>query len=239
MYMKRRFTAYWIFLAAAFAGCDLQEGDNESMLIFSKDFDFNSEQHDWIPGFADYPAGPDDSAHFELRYSYTEPPTESILTKRAVMLSGNNLNRDLFMYLKRKITGLKPDTDYTITFSVELASNLNPDQYSTSEGSVYLKAGASASEPKSVIASGVHIVTIDKGNDDTAGEDVVNLGDIMTPEISTGYTLVSLNNTMANRRFVARTNSKGELWLIIGTDSNLAGTTSVYYTRINVVFSAS
>ena len=209
------------------------------MLIFSKDFDFSTEQHDWIPGFSDYPAGPDDSARFELRYSYTEPVSPSKLTKRSVMLSGNNLNRDLFMYLKRKITGLKPDTDYTITFSVELASDLNPSQYSPTSGSVYLKAGATASEPESIVQSGSHILNIDKGENNSAGEDVVTLGDILTPEISTGYTLVNLNNTMTNRRFVTRTNADGELWLIIGTDSNLAGTTSVYYTRINVVFSAS
>ena len=70
------------------------------------------------------------------------------------------------------------------------------------------------------------------------GEDMVNLGDILMPENSSGYTLISLNNSMANYRFTSKTNSAGELWLIIGTDSNLEGTTSVYYTRINVLFSA-
>lgn len=207
------------------------------MLIFSHDFDFSEGAHDWIPGFADYPAGPDDSILFELRYAYTEPVKDSKLTKRSVMLSGKNLNQDLFMYLKKKVTGLKPDTDYTITFNVELASNLNKTQYANT-GSVFLKAGATAMEPHRIVQSGNYVMNIDKGNHNAPGEDMVNLGDILMPENSTGYTLISLNNSMANYRFTSKTNSRGELWLIIGTDSNLEGTTSVYYTRINILFSA-
>lgn len=237
--MKRCLKLYWIIFAVSFAGCDFQEDDEASLSIFSKDFDFSTEQHEWIPGFADYPAGPDDSARFELRYSYMEPVSSSMLTKRSVMLSGNNLNSDLFMYLKRKVAGLKPNTDYTITFNVELASNLDLSQYSPTSGSVYLKAGASAGEPVSVVVSDSYRLNIDKGNNERAGEDMINLGDLMVAENSTGYTLITLNNTLANKRFVARTNAGGELWLIIGTDSSLTGTTTVYYTRINVVFSAS
>ena len=44
---------------------------------------------------------------------------------------------------------------------------------------------------------------------------------------------------MANNRYVAKTNSDGELWLIVGTDATVEGTAKVFYTRITVVFSAS
>src|SRR5690606_6482868 len=140
-YMNRRFRFYWIILVLTFVGCDLKEDEEPSLWIVSKDFDFSAEQYDWIPGFADYPAGPDDSARFDRRHSYMLPDGDVMLAKSSIMLSGNNRNRDLFMYLKRKISGLKPNTDYTITFSVELASNLHLSQSSPGSGSVYLKAG--------------------------------------------------------------------------------------------------
>ncbi|HEU5145726.1 MAG TPA: hypothetical protein VFT90_03390, partial [Chryseosolibacter sp.] len=71
------------------------------------------------------------------------------------------------------------------------------------------------------------------------GEDMISLGDIYADSNGASYALVSRNNTMSNSRYVAKTNSNGELWLIIGTDSSLGGVTTLYYTRINVVFSAS
>jgi hypothetical protein len=221
-----------------FSACSLDEGDKLALLIFSEEFDFNEGEHGWIHGFSDYPADPADSSLFDLTYAYTDDLPESILTKRSIMLSGKNLNKDLFMYLKKEITGLKPDTDYTLTFNVELASDLSSNSADKS-GSVFLKAGAILTEPKSVIASGNYVMNIDKGDQEAAGKDMVSLGDIATPTTNTGYTLISRNNIMADSRCVARTNSDGSLWLIIGTDSNLEGTTTVFFTRVSIVFSAS
>lgn len=226
----------FIFLTA-FYSCDLEEKDPSALLIFTQDFDFNEGEHAWQAGFADYPAAPEDSSLFQLRHAYTDP-VDSKLTKRSVMLSGRNVNRDLFMYLKKKIDNLQPNTDYTITFNVELASDLK-QVLSESGGAVYLKAGASNSEPKSLIEAGSYIMNIDKGNAGSAGEDMISLGDLFAASTNTEYALINLNNTMANSRYVARTNSNGELWLIIGTDASCEGTTKVFYTRIKVVFSAS
>jgi len=240
--MKLCSKAILVAFLAFFSACSLDEGDPAALLIFSEDFDFNEGEHAWLHGFADYPADPEDSTLFELRYAYTdELPDElpgSKLTKRSIMLSGKNLNKDLFMYLKKEIVGLKPDTDYTLTFKVELASDLSSTM-AGDVGSVYLKAGATTAEPKSVIAGGYHVMNIDKGNQDASGLDMVSLGDIASPTPSTGYTLISRNNIMANSRYVARTNADGTLWLIIGTDSNLEGTTKVFFTRVSIVFSAS
>ena len=237
--MKLCRAAFWLIILMAVASCAQDEGDQAPMLIFTQDFDFNNSEHGWGHGFADYPSNPEDSTLYELRYVYTDQPLDSKLTKRSLMLSGKNLNHDLFMYLKRKVNGLRPDTDYIITFNVELASNLDISQYN-SAGSVFLKAGATHTEPKSVIESGYYIMNIDKGNQNVAGEDMISLGDILTSGSgSSGYTLISRNNAMGSLRYEARTNSRGELWLIIGTDSSLEGTTTLFYSRINVVFSVS
>ena len=218
-------------------GCGSREDDNPKLLLLTEDFDFNRSMHGWDAGFADFPANAADAAQYELKYAYSEP-VESKLTKRSVMLSGRNLNRDLFMYLKRKIEGLEPNKEYTLTFNVELASHMNATVPSPG-GAVYLKVGASRLEPKSVIDGANYSMNIDKGDDGSPGSDMISLGDISTTTAGTSYLLVSRNNSMTNSRYVARSNSDGELWLIIGTDSNLEGRIAHYYTRIYVVFSAS
>ena len=220
-----------------FSGCTLEESDSHQLLLFTKDFDFNQGIHGWDAGFADFPSDPEDSTAFALRAGYSEP-IDSKLTKRSLMLSGNNRNNDLFMYVKKKVDGLKPNSDYTLTFAVELASDLNA-ALSTSGGALYLKVGASNMEPRSVIDRGQYVMNIDKGNQAMAGEDMISLGDIYAESNGASYALVSRNNSMSNSHYIARTNSRGELWLIIGTDSGLGGVTTLYYTRISVVFSAS
>lgn len=221
------------------AGCNFEEDEPGSLLIFTRDFDFNESDHDWKPGFADFPAGPADSTLFELQFAYTDQRSESKLSKRSLMLSGNNLNEDLFMYVKKKIHGLRPDTEYTITFSVELASSVHPALFPASTGSVYLKAGATAVEPRSVIERDHFVMNIDKGSQATSGADMISLGNIRSPQSPSGYSLISRSNTMANSRYVARSSSNGELWVIVGTDSGMRGTTAVFYSRITVVFSTS
>ena len=235
--MKLRRKPFLIICMAIFSACGLDDKNEATLSIFTEEFDFNVQQHEWIPGFADYPSDPEDSSLFELKSAYTDP-LESKLTKRSVMLSGKNMNKDLFMYIKKKIGDLKPSTDYTLTFTVELASDLNAAS-ATTGGSVFLKAGATHAEPMSVIVAGNYVMNIDKGNQDSPGADMITLGDLILTGASTNYSLITRSNTMANSRYVVRTNPKGELWLIIGTDATVGGTTKVFYTKVNVVFSAS
>ncbi|HET9486968.1 MAG TPA: hypothetical protein VFO54_06020 [Chryseosolibacter sp.] len=232
--MKLCRIAPWVIFLGLFSSCSFEVEDKD--LILSMNFDFNESDHGWKHGFAEYPAGPDDSALYELKYAYTDQPAGSLLTKRSIMLSGKNLNQDLFMFLKKKITGLKPDTDYTITFNVDLSSQCSGAN--ATAGSVYLKAGAMGREPVRVNQSGYYVMNIDKGDQDVEGQEVVSLGNIV-PASNTTYSLITLNNnSLTNSRYISRTNADGELWLIIGTDSNLEGTASFFYNRINVAFSA-
>jgi len=103
-----------------------------------------------------------------------------------------------------------------------------------------LKAGAAGTEPKKVIEGNQYALNVDKGNQSSPGENTVVLGDIAVDYNTTDYTLITRNNTsMYNSPFIAKSNSKGEMWLIVGTDSGFEGITTVYYTKVNVVFSAS
>jgi hypothetical protein len=234
--MKRAGHYFCFVLFVFLASCST--GPEDSIQIVSHTFDFSESQYDWTHGFSDFPSSPDDSAFYELKFCYANLDTGA----HALMLSGNNHSDDLFMFIKKKLTGFEPNRTYTVTFEVELASDATEGSLGAggSPGeSVFLKVGATGIEPKSVIDNNFHVMNIDKGAQAESGEDMLTVGDIATPQNSTGYTIINRSNSTANysHPFVAVSNSKGELWLIVGTDSGFEGVTTVYYTSISAVFS--
>ena len=222
-------------------GCDLSEDDN-GFLVFSKSFDFSISQDEWQVDFTDFPSGPNDSSYYELKFAYTDRPSNLGENQKSIMISGNNYSDDLFMFMKKKLTGLNPNTDYALVFEIELASNA-PKGIVTAGGapgdSVYLKAGATGTEPKKVIEGNQYTLNIDKGYESDPGENTVVLGNIASSYGAEEYSLITRNSASGNNSpLIAKSNSKGEMWLIVGTDSSFEGITTVYYTRVNVVFSA-
>lgn len=237
--MKTCGKLFGVMLSIVLGSCSLSK-DEGSILVSSYSNDFAVSQDDWQVDFSDFPAGIEDSAFYELKFAYTDRPA-STGSGKSVMLSGNNHSDDLFMFMKKKLTGLSPNTDYTVVFDVELASNA-PRGYSGVGGSpgesVFLKAGASGMEPKKVIESKQYTFNLDKGNQSSSGLMATVLGNIATTESSTDYELITRSNASSNAApFIARSNSDGEIWLFVGTDSGFEGITTVYYTRVNVVFS--
>jgi len=226
-------------LVVGLVSCDLS-ADEGGILVFTHTFDFSREMGDWEVDFSDFPANPADSTDYELESAYTDRPANLGANLKSIMISGNNHSDDLFMFMKRKITGLSPNTDYAIVFDVELASNAPKGAAGIGGApgeSVFLKAGAIGMEPKAVIDKNQHVLNVDKGNQATPGESTVMLGDIAVTPYAEAYALITRTNSGSQSPFVARTNSKGELWLIVGTDSGFEGVTTVYYTRVNVIFS--
>lgn len=222
------------------SGCGLSD-DQGGIVVFSETFDFSTSQSDWVVDFTDFPAGTYDSVDYELVFAYTDRPANLGSNLKSMMLSGNNHSDDLFMFMKKKITGLTPNTDYTIVFDVELASNAPKGAVGIGGApgeSVFLKAGATGIEPKKVIEGTQYTLNVDKGNQGSSGETTVVLGDIAVGYDTQEYTLINRSNALNNPNpFIAKSNSKGELWLMVGTDSGYEGTTTVYYTKISAVFS--
>jgi hypothetical protein len=229
-----------VLLVVFSTSCAFDEDPGFRIIAYT--FDFSTSTHGWVPGFADYPAGPDDSTFYELKFDHITRPNS---TKKAIFLSGNNHSDDLFMYIKTQLVNLDPNTEYTITFDVEFASDAKKGSVGAggSPGeSVFMKVGASATEPKSVIENENYVLNIDKGNQAQAGDDMVVIGDIAGPADSEGYVLLNRSNgPYSNNNYqtpvVATTNSNGELWLIIGTDSGFEGVTNLYYATLNIVLS--
>ena len=110
-----------MLLIALFCSCSFSD-DNPSISVFTASFDFSQAQGAWQGDFSDLPANEDDSTFYELKVAYTDLPS-NLGSKKSMMLSGNNHSDDLFMFMKRKITGLIPNTCYTLVFEIELASD--------------------------------------------------------------------------------------------------------------------
>jgi hypothetical protein len=230
--MKAMFKVFFFAVFLGLAGC-MADADSAGISIFSQDFDFSENQHGWQHGFAEYPAGPDDSTYYELQYAYQREPGG----RPAIMLSGNNRSTELFMYLKRKLDGLNPNTVYTLTFNVSLFSDAQQSGIIAAGESVYLKVGATAIEPKSLIDRNRFIMNIDKGALIESGDDMITIGDLATPT-GTYSQITRSNSTNAATPFRVKSNSRGEIWLIVGTDSGASGKTTLYYSKIYLTLSA-
>lgn len=206
-----------------------------SSLVFS--WDFSQGTSNWLGGFADYPVGEED--FYELDFGLRSLPS-NLGGETSLFITGNNHSDDLFMYFRNVVTGLAPETTYSVKFNVELASNA-PDGSigigGSPANSVYLKAGVTQFEPLATIApdSNFWLLNADKGNQSQSGQDALLLGDIAKPDDGTfDYALITRDNSA--QPFTFRTDNSGSAWLFFGTDSGYEGTTALYYTNFRAEF---
>ncbi|MCY3880495.1 MAG: hypothetical protein OXG61_00050 [Chloroflexi bacterium] len=213
--------------AAVPASVDAQEAE-ETRYTFS----FENDAEGWVVDFADLPAdAPQDL--YELDGGHR--PLPEGLDGSGIYVQGHNRSDDLFMFLKRQVGGLRPDTEYVVSISIDLATSIPPGLVGIggSPGeSVYVKAGASPVEPVTSEDDIGHLrLNIDKGNQARGGEAMVVVGDITHPDASRDtYAIKTLTN--AEQPLTVRTDGEGRLWLIVGTDSGFEGFTTLYYAGI-------
>ena len=206
------------------------------------DYTFEEDQQGWVTDFADLPADYD-PVIYELDSGWGSLP--SGLVGNAIYLSGHNRSDDLFMFLKVQVDGLKPNTIYQVLFSINLASN-TPEGMMGIGGSpgesVFVKAGATTHEPQVITDDQDWLrMNIDKGNQASEGEDMINLGTISNPNIDldtfTGEEYALMTLTREGRSFEVVSDAQGKVWWIAGTDSGFEGPTSVYYDKISIQMS--
>jgi hypothetical protein len=201
-------------------------------------YDFISGYDGWIGDFADYP--PADSILYQLEYTRTTLPAPLNTSKYALKIAGTNRSDDLFMFIKRKITGLIPNTTYQLQVQVNFASKAPTNAIGVGgppgEG-VRMKAGATKTEPNKIIIGSYYRMNIDKGNQSIPGANMDTIGHVGVSDTTTKFTLINRNNTA--RLFTITTNSNGEVWVCIGTDSGFEGRTTLYYNQITLTFTNS
>lgn len=201
-------------------------------------FDFEDDAEGWIVGFADLPVDFDQSI-FELDHGHR--PLPDGLGGSGIYVQGHNRSDDLFMFVKRQVGGLRPNTSYMVSVAIDLATNVPAGLVGIggSPGeSVFVKAGASTVEPMAGEGDNQHLrMNIDKGNQARGGKSMVVLGNVAHPEVQgRKYRIKTLDNK--DLPLEVDTDSEGRVWLIVGTDSGFEGLSALYYARIDYVLSA-
>jgi hypothetical protein len=212
--------------------------DDQLVELIEFAYHFEEDAEGWTTGFADLPVDYDEDI-YELDSEHAQLPAG--LEGSGIYIQGHNRSDDLFMFLKTQVDGLKPETTYQVSFVIDLATNVPAGLVGIggSPGeSVFVKAGATTIEPLvEEDASGHLRMNIDKGNQSSEGQDMINLGDIAHPELGASageeYRIKNLNSD--GRSFEVATDLDGGLWFIVGTDSGFEGPTALYYSQISVL----
>lgn len=221
-----------IVLVVALVCCSAEQ----EVKVYSASYSFVSSDQEWTGGFSDYPI---DSTGYHLQFELDTLPykvnTDS--TKKGLRISGINGGDELFMFIKRKFSGLQKNTTYQLLFNVRLASNapLGEVDGGVPGENVFVKVGGLTEEPETEIVSGYYRMNLDKGDLSENGGDMVTIGNVGVATTTVDYALITRSNSQSNSVLVT-TNAEGELWLIVGTDSGFEGKTTLYYTQVDVYF---
>ncbi|AKD02739.1 hypothetical protein POKO110462_00380 [Pontibacter korlensis] len=223
----------WALLSLG-CGEDDESDTNPIKPIEKLTYTFEQGAEGWQGGVSDYPKDWD-RERLEFIFEHADLPETINEGGQGMKISGRNISDDLFMFMKRQITGLQPNHKYRVTFLVELAS-MYPEQSVGIGGSpgasVYLKAGGATIEP-APIEAGTNIgMNIDKGNQAQGGRDMKVLGTVGIPGEAFEYQLIQRDNRQDPIEIT--TDSNGSLWVIVGTDSGFEGTTTLYYNTVMV-----
>jgi hypothetical protein len=169
-------------------------------------------------------------------------PEEIDSSRSGFYLQGMNRSDDLFMFVKKHLgfeDGIEPNQAYRISFELRFASNAPTGCFGVggSPGdSVYLKAGATADEPVALLDTlGEIRLTADKGQQANGGKDAGVVGTIAngTPCEGSSYPYVRVRKEYAHAREI-RTDDRGSMWLLLGTDSGFEGLTGLYLESIAI-----
>lgn len=189
----------------------------------------------WTGDFADYPVN--DSVFYQLEFTRENLPSPLNQQEFGLKTKGNNHSDDLFMFIKKKITGLNPNSNYQLIMEVTFASKAPTNAIGIGgppgEG-VTLKAGASITEPKKIIEYGDYRMNIDKGNQSQSGKDMEAIGHVGISDTTSVFNLKTLSNSATPR--IIQTGPSGEIWVCFGTDSGFEGTSTIFYHTINLEF---
>lgn len=228
-------TRTWRRLAAIFAlllwGC--MEDGGEGADIQRIYTDFSNGTDGWQAGFSEYNGDNAEIYELEEGVSPLPPPLdEAVMGYR---ISGINRSDDLFMFLTKRMQGLKPGTTYNGRFKLQIASDARSGGVGAGGApgeSVGLGIGLTVDQPVSAPdENNFYRMNIDKIQQCcTDGEDMVIIGDVANGTDEYVYILIERAG-----EFAATTDHQGVLWVIIGTDSGYEGKTTLYYTNIEVV----
>ena len=225
---------YYIFSIICMLSACKKSSNNSPSTGNQYEYNFSAGAEGWIGDFADYPNEPSVEQFYQLEFSHTGLPAPLNTTDGALRLSGINKSDDLFMFIKKKITGLEAGKKYTVNLTIDFATDVanNMVGIGGSPGeSVFVKAGAVALEPKKMINTSENWfrMNIDKNNQSNSGNDMKVIGNFANGTKVNTYTIKQLSTITP---ITVQANPQGEIWLVVGTDSGFEGRTTIYYNSV-------
>ncbi|RYU94696.1 hypothetical protein [Emticicia agri] len=215
---------------AILASCTKEETTTPQLSLNDQ---FNVSTTGWSADFADYPVG-QETFYELLTKKDAKLPAPLDTLKKGFLVSGNNHSDDLFMFLTKKMTGLKANQTYKGTFEVEFASNAPDGSFGVGGSpaeSVYVGIGLTSVEPKKVANTTtknyeMNIKKIQQAND---GQDMKVIGNVANGTTENKYKIIKRTG-----EFTGKSDANGNIWVIVGTDSGFEATTALYYTGVKV-----
>lgn len=226
------------FLQSCIDDTDIGDTGNDPNFIFA--YTFGGGQNDWVDGITEYPLYLEDSLQYTVEMA--EVPSSITTEDSLLRVSFVDSVGETFTFLKIQVGELSPSTVFDVELEIELAAS-NLDAAGTTyddDMEVHVKAGVFENEPTIIDADDsefgfeTKVLDIDKGNNTDAGDDMVFLGTLQMPEPRASTALARGNNSGNLLR--ASTDAGGNMWLLIGLDSETKMHQAYYYSKITVFY---
>lgn len=195
-------------------------------------FSFANDAAGWEAGHADYPVGKEPEIGFTSGHGPVGPELPGV---SGLYTSARNVSDDEFMYIFRLVTGVAPNTAYKVEVAITFATNAPPGCLGVGgapgEG-VTIKAGATPVKPASVANAQNQVrVNFDKGNQTQSGASAVAIGNFAQDAPGDCLNPVYKPKTLSTSGHgpTVTSDSSGQLWLVLGTDSGFEAATKIYY----------
>lgn len=189
----------------------------------------------WIGGIADYP----DSLYTRLNFTSEYAPLYGVFpsgNNRVFRISANNPHSDLFYYVAKKFEGFEPNSRYKIATTFELQAAMLTDTLGSFPLDIYFKMAGSQVAPNTfkLFDSQYYTLNLNKGEREDEGTGFMFL---MRPNDNISKEKpVIIRYSDNSRSKIFETNSKGELWVVLGIDSSIPLEMSYSFNTIAVFF---
>lgn len=224
--MKKWMVWFSFPVIVCLSACNRENEKLNAVMIVESQFQTTTEN--WAGNFSEYGKAETDTS-LDISLGRTWLPVALDSTKYGFRIQGRKKGSNLFLFLKKKVTGLMPGRNYKIVFDIDLGTAYG-DSTNASSKLIYLKAGASPNEPVKKLANSIYTVSIDKGQPAKDGTEMVILGTVSNAINKNTYVLVRRFND--DNPVIVKPDANGVIWLCVGVDTGYEGMTILYYDRI-------
>ncbi|GMQ62529.1 hypothetical protein [Vallitalea maricola] len=229
--MNRKIILPILIVSLLLFGCQNKYSDNNTSESHSLEFnyDFQNGTDGWMGGLAGID-GDTLTYGFDINFAQADYSLNDN-SNRGIYLTCSTKNNNMFMYTTKKLSsrdGLSPLSNYEVNLKFDILPVKNNNN-SIPMDRLFIKAAVVNIEPSmQVIERGYNNYLFVNPNTEDASKKI-NL-------ITLGNADALNNNDIETfqESFNATTNSNGEMWVIIGVDSDYKGNGSLFLDNVNI-----